>query len=828
MTMATRSSTNKTVKKSPSLFRSLFEWLWFIIFSICCLGGVAFGVYVSHLNDIITSQFEGKRWSLPARVYARPLELYAGKKFTAAEMQTELQLLQYRVDPSLLNPGTYHRKKSTFDIYLRDFAFWDSNEPTRRIRVVIKRDNTVASITDLDTQESIALQRFDPITIDSIYPAHNEDRILVKLDDVPPVIVDTLIAVEDRNFYEHVGIYPKSIIRAMIANWKAGRTVQGASTLTQQLVKNFFLSNERSWKRKIKEAIMALLLDAEYSKNDILEAYMNEVYLGQDGRRAIHGFGLASHFYFSRPLKELDLPQIALLVGIVNGPSEFNPRKNPESAKERRNLVLSVMAGQNLISEADAKTAESMPLEVVASPPSDASPEYPAFMGLVRQQLRKFYKPQDLTSEGLSIFTTLDPHIQARTEKAVTRAIPRLERRYRRARNLQTAAIVVNSQTGEVQGIVGDKDPKRAGFNRAVNARRSIGSLIKPVVYVTALMDPAKFTLATLLDDSKKLVYRLPQGGIWKPHNDGGRLHGMVTMLSSLTHSFNIPSARLGLELTVPKVIDSLHRFGLEKKIKPFPAILLGAINLSAYQVASFYQTLASGGFRSPLRSILAVAKPTGEALEHDSAHYSLDVEQVIPPGPSYLITFAMQNVVARGTGRGMKRYISSSYHIAGKTGTTNNYVDSWFAGFSQDKLTVVWVGKDDNKPTGLTGARGAMPVWIEIMKRLDIEPLDPTMPGDVVMARIDPRTGTLAHKGCYRGITIPFIEGSVPGSYSSCGAARSRFGRNGASTRKATSRSSRKNRSSSNNRRRNSNNGSKRSQPKPKIKSQPVIIESW
>ncbi|MEZ5584601.1 MAG: penicillin-binding transpeptidase domain-containing protein [Candidatus Competibacteraceae bacterium] len=485
----------------------------------------------------------------------------------------------------------------------------------------------------------------------------------------------------------------------------------------------------------------------------------------EGGRFTASDYG-ESRFYFNRPLAELDLHHVALMVGLIRGPSSYDPRRRPERAKERRALVLDVMVEQNLISQEDAEIAKRMPLDVAADPPSGGVTPYPAFLKLVQQQLTEDYKKEDLESEGLQIFTTLDPQVQAISEKALIKVLPTLERKRRRTDELQGAAVVVNTQNGEVMSVVGDRDVRRAGFNRALDARRSIGSLIKPLVYLTALEYPTLYTLATLLDDSRPIVHT-SGGKRWKPQNYDKRYHGRVMLRDALAKSYNVPTVRLGLDLDVIQIIDTMRRLGVDQNLQPYPALLLGAVDLSPVQVAQMYETLASGGYHIPLRAIRDVTTADGQPLQR----YPLNVETVVAPGPAYLIIKAMQRVVEAGTAKAVNKNIPKDMGIAGKTGTTDDYRDSWFAGFSGNRLTVVWVGRDDNKPTGLSGSTGALPVWIELMKNLNLQPVELAPPADIEEVLIDPRSGLRADRGCRGAQKMPFLPDSAPKRMAPCSA---------------------------------------------------------
>lgn len=735
------------------------RWLIYGLLAFC--GAAA--VYVGYLDYTVTSQFESKRWSLPARVYARPLDLYAGKRLDARQFDYELRLLRYLPVAQPAFPGTYHRSGDEYSFITRPFTFWDGQQAPMPVKAVFSGGQLV-SLQQASTGAPLTLVRMNPVLIGGIYPARKEDRILVRLQDVPPYLLKGLIAVEDRDFYQHPGIDPRAIARALVADLRAGRFVEGGSTLTQQLVRNFFLTNRRTLWRKLNEAIMALLLEWHYSKRAILETYCNEVYLGQDGAHSIHGFGLASEFYFARPLSELKLHQMALLIALVRGPSYYDPRRFPRHALQRRKLVLQIMAERGVITSEQARHAAAQPLDVVPRTPS-AITRYPAFIDLVRRQLSQDYREQDLTTGGLRIFTTLDPLVQHAADLALEHRVRWLERAHRLpAGQLQGAAVVCSTQNGDVLGLVGGRDPHFAGFNRALDAVRQVGSVIKPAVYLTALGQPQKYTLATLLDDDA-LSVKLPNGTVWAPHNYDRQYHGRVPVYSALAHSYNIATVRLGLAVGVPPVVDTLQRLGVQRQVSDYPSLFLGAAALSPYDVAQMYETLAGGGFRTPLRAIVAVLTAQGKPLQR----YPLKVEQAFDPAPVYLVDTALQDVVREGTASYLYQMLPPDLNIAGKTGTTEDMRDSWFAGFTGDRLAVAWVGMDDNQPTGLSGASGAMLVWGDIIRSIGARPLQLDRPSNVVDAWIDPATGLQTDQDCPGSVRLPFIQGSVPQQFAPC-----------------------------------------------------------
>jgi len=720
--------------------------------------------YTAYLDVTLRAQFDGKRWSLPARVYARALELYPGRPLSEARLLRELHGLGYRDRDRPVAPGSYRRDGNRVDLVTRDFAFWDGVEPSQAISVVFA-DGRIKSLQRDPDGGALSLVRLDPRYIGGIYPAHHfEDRVLVRLADVPAALTQGLVAVEDRHFYTHHGLDFRAIGRALLADLRAGKVVQGGSTITQQLVKNYFLTNRRTLWRKANEAVMALLLELHYSKDAILQAYLNEVYMGQEGQRAIHGVGLASRFYFDRDVGELRLPQVALLIALVRGPSYYDPRQHPKRALRRRNRVLKVMAEQGVIDADAAHRAERAPLGVVPEVTSGITP-YPAFLDLVERQLRRDYRDEDLRTEGLRVFTTLDPLVQHDVEHALSRDVGRLERSRGLAHDsLQGAAVVTSASNGEVLAMVSDRKPRYPGFNRALDAARPIGSLVKPAVYLTALAEPKRFNLLTKLDDSP-LSLKQPNGTVWSPNNYEHVSHGEVPMYAALAHSYNLASVRLGLDVGLDKVVDTLHRLGIEQHLDPYPSLLLGAAPMTPYSVSQMYQTLAAGGFRTPLRAIREVTTADGQPLQR----YPLQVEQAFDPTTVSVLDSALRNVPRIGTARALRDVIPAQVGVAGKTGTTNDLRDSWFAGFTTQYLAVVWLGADDNRSVGLTGASGALKVWSDFMDRLPLEPYTPTPIDGVEQVSIDPKSDLLAGPGCSGAVPLAFIKGTAPTEYAPC-----------------------------------------------------------
>jgi penicillin-binding protein 1B len=738
-----------------------FSWRRFLRLALLAalLAGALFTLY---LDWRVTEEFSGRRWSLPARVYARPLELFPGARVSPAQFTQELALLGYKRGLEGSEPGRFELRAGGVDLVTRPFTFWDGAQPALSLRIEF-RDDRIEAIWDQGNYTALDLARLDPLPIGGIYPAHNEDRVLVKLDDAPRELVSALLAIEDRQFHSHIGIDPRGVARALLATL-TGRGVQGGSTLTQQLVKNYFLTPERTLRRKATEALMALLLELHYDKRDILEAYLNEIYLGQDRNRAIHGFGLAALHYFGKPLERLTLPEAALLVGMVKAPAHYDPHRHPGRALERRNLVLAEMRELGYITPEQALRAKAAPLGVAAKPGVGTS-AHPAFLELVRRQLRQDYADDDLRSEGLKIFTTLDPLAQHAAERALTHRLTGLDRGRKAAPPLEGAVVVTSAATGEVQALVGGRDVRYPGFNRALDATRPVGSLLKPAIYLTALAQPGKYTLVTPLSDDR-FVWKSRGTPDWEPQNYDRAYHGNVPLRTALAQSYNVATARLGTELGVGRVLDTVRRLGVEHELPPYAATLLGAVDLTPLEVTQMYQTIASGGFRTPLRAIREVLTADGRPL----SRYGLSVEPAFEPAPVYLVTAAMQGVVREGTATGLARFLPAELNVAAKTGTTDELRDAWFAGFTGDRLAVVWVGYDDNRPARLTGASGALPVWGELMAALAPEPLEPPAPENVEWVAVDPLNGLRAD-GCDGAVSLPFIAGTAPAQRSDCAA---------------------------------------------------------
>ena len=711
--------------------------------AVVVLGLVAYYIY---LDREVTHQFEGRRWTVPAQIYAAPLELYAGLPLLQADVEHELQRLQYRRVDRLEHPGTYRQQGSRLDIALRPATFADEVRPASILTLNLDASG-IESLRD-SAGKDVAIFRLEPELIGSIFPTHGEDRIIVTPQQVPALLPAALSSVEDRNFYSHHGVDPFGIARAMWTNLRAGQIEQGGSTLTQQLVKNYFLDSRRTAGRKVREALMALALDAHFSKADLMNAYINEIFLGQDGDRAIHGFGLASQFYFGKSLSELDLSEVALLVSIVRGPSYYDPRRHPERARIRRDLVLRLMAERGVIKQPDAQAAMRKPLGVTAKP---GGTYYPAYLDFVRRTLRRDYKNEDLTREGLRIYTSLEPMAQDQAERALEKELQRLDhaKKYPDAR-LEGAVVVTSSQSGDVIAIVGSRNVGYDGFNRALDARRQIGSLVKPFIYLTAL-ETGRYTAATIVQDAPVSI-KLVNGKYWQPENFTKAVYGPVPVVRALAESLNLATINVGMDVGLPKIAETLQRFGLPRAPAIVPSMLLGTVDATPLEVAQLYTGLANGGFRTSLRAVRAVISEDGKKIRA----FGLEVTPVATPENIYQIDRMMEQVMVHGTGRPAKAVLPANLVVAGKSGTSSDYRDNWFAGFSGSHVAVVWVGYDDNLPTGFTGSSGALPVWARLMASLGTTSWNAPLPESLAETWIDYPTGLQVEAGCASNDSTP------------------------------------------------------------------------
>lgn len=738
-------------------------WVWLRVPFWLGLGlAVGFGVpYGLYLDAMVRERFASLEFTEPTRVFARPLRLAVGVPLDPATLEAELVAARYRAsDDPLLRPGNWRRDGARFEIATRPFVSVHGPVPAQRLAVRLA-DGRVAALVDAATGVALDEAFVDPARIATLHGPRQQERRFVPLAEMPPLVVTTLQAVEDRDFKRHRGIDLSAIARAAVANLFAGEVVQGGSTITQQLVRNLFLDRSRTLARKLNEIAIALVIEARFDKARILEAYLNEVYLGQLGGQAVHGIAAAAEFHFGRPIESLAPEEVALLIGIIRGPSLYDPRRFPDRALARRNLVLDVMVDTGILTPADRAVAVARPLGVVAQ---GALPRnrYPAFLELVRRQLGEAFPDAADRRDGLAVLTTLAPSTQLAAERAVRE---RLEALGARGAPLEAAVVVTDAATGAVEAVVGARQPDAQGFNRALDARRPIGSLVKPFVYLVALAQPDRWSLMSVVSD-RELSLRQPNGQIWTPSNADGKEHGEVLLVDALARSLNLATVRLGMDVDVRKVARVLEALIPGTRIEPLPSLLLGAVDLSPFQVAQSYQYLAADGRAQPLHAVQAVLGSDGRALKR--------VEVELAPGDlvsaSRLVDFALRQAVVDGTARSLASTGVARYAPAGKTGTSNDQRDSWFAGYTGDRLAVVWVGRDDNRETGLYGATGAMRIWAGLFEAVPGRRLAPRHGDDPVLAWVDPRTQGRTEAGCPGARELPFVAGWTPVRHAPCG----------------------------------------------------------
>jgi len=764
---ASVSKKRKTRKKGGGVKHYLFRLMIKIIASILLLATLATAAWVWTLDRRVQARFEDPFESIPAHLYARPYRFEPGNRSSVEGIRSALLSQAYRQVKEIKRPGEFAIAGSVVDVFRPPTA--ESPVP-QAVRVRLQ-SGQVLSLTDHRSGRNVESFELAPALIGNLMAGPMQDRILLRLHEVPALLLDALITMEDRRFESHYGVDPLGILRAMVQNFRDGRVTQGGSTLTQQLVKNLYLDNSRTLSRKLNEAMMALLIEWHYSKSEILERYVNTIFLGQAGNRAIHGFGLAAQFYFDRSLQDLHPSQLAMLVGMIPAPSKYNPFRNRELATARRNLVLKSLLGTGAISAGEYELYTQTPLGLVQSKYQGAS-TYPAYTDLLTRQLSGQFEQPYLQSGGVKIYSSLDEQIQRSAEKRFKQALSELEKKHSiKAGSLQGAMIILDPRSGEVLALIGGREGQLGDFNRALDARRPIGSLVKPAVYLTALLNPERYSTSTQIEDAP-LSIELPTGA-WQPGNYDKKFHGRLSLYDALINSYNVPAVKVGMDVGVDAVATTLQRLGVESNIPHYPSMLLGASDLSLLEVAQMYQTLANGGKLKPLTTLRTVANIDDEEL----TRYQSRGEQMVNARADFLVVDMLKGVASQGTARALS-WLMPGFELAGKTGTTNDYRDSWFAGFGGNYLAVVWVGKDDNTPTGLTGSSGALRVWSKVMSGLDLQSLALTPPRGVAMVEVDLSNGERAVAGCTQNsVERYFIAGYEPLSNQVCSPVADKLG---------------------------------------------------
>lgn len=734
--------TTKAPKKSNKVWHSVAR---FSAKSALVLG-LTLIVYLIYLDSKITTLFSGTKWQVPAQLYARSLELAPGTHLSSAQLLDELARLQYREDPRLAGPGQYWFEGRRVSIVRRAFVFPDGAAAAQRFDIDFGGD----FIEKVSSQGKVLSKaRLEPQLLQHLVSPEQEDRELVTLKQTPQPVIQTLMTVEDRDFYQHHGVSPLAVVRALWHNMLAGHTVQGGSTLTQQLAKNMYTDAERNMLRKVNEALIALVLDYRYSKDAILEAYLNEIFIGQFKDNPVHGLGLGSKLYFGKPLSELRPHEYALLIGLIKGPSYYDPRRFPERALSRRDLVLDLMAEQGILNHDQHNMAKAQPLDVIPLG-AHLQGRFPAYIDQVKAELRQQVPDAAVWQQGIRIFTYLDPAAQQALERATAKRLETLKA------EIEVAAVATDYQTGRVKAMIGGRQFQYAGYNRAISARRQIGSIIKPVVYLTALMQPNKYTLGTVLQDTALTLRSGSQA--WSPQNYDKKQRGAVPLIDALAQSLNIPTVRLGMQLGLNAVKDTLQKLGFEREVNMQPSSLLGAIELSPFEVSQLYQTIANKGQWIDLSTLAAVTSAQGQVLYQRKTQ----PQQRVRADATYLLQYAMQQATQSGTAAALSQQFPR-VRFAGKTGTSSDYRDSWFSGFDHETSLVIWLGRDDNEPIQLTGGAGALPLFSEYFRQQSANSLFRAVPPTVTKVLLSKQSGLPVKETCVNVLLLPVISVEMP-----------------------------------------------------------------
>ena len=728
---------------------------WFLV-KLTLIVIVVIAAYTVYLDAKVRTKFEGQRWKIPVQVYGYVPIFERGDSISLNKLAKQLKLSGYRKVSQVQTPGEFAQSSKRLIVYRRAFDFGDGLTPASKVTIDASAGRVTRlhqSNSDTGLEQEVSRVRLEPALIDRIVPENKEDRVLLALEVVPERLMDTLLLVEDRDFYFHHGVSPLGIIRALFANIKAGRTVQGGSTLTQQLVKNMFLTREKTLIRKFNEALMALILEYRYSKDQLLEAYINEVYLGQHYANGIYGFGLAAEFYFGKQISELSPAQMATLIGQVKGPSYYDPWRFPERAKKRRDLILGLMFEHHLLSRAEFEQAIYSQLSVRKNRRLRKQ-NFPDYLQLVKRELAEIL-PSDMQQTGIKVFTGFDIASQHTLTNTVNKQLASLEKKFKQ-QDLQAAMLVTDIDSGEIRALVGGKALGYAGFNRALNAKRPVGSLVKPIVYLAALERYEQYNLATPLAD-KPITLSSEQGQKWQPKNYDGEYRGQVTLLDGLVNSINIPTVNLGMQLGLNRVADAFHLLGYQDNINLQPSMLLGAINMSPLEINQLYLPLAANGLYRQSHAINKVVQANGELLWQ----FSQPTRYVLSSQATYLTRYAMQEVVKRGTAKSLTWRLATP-SVAGKTGTSNEQRDSWFIGFDNEVVVTTWLGKDNNQETPITGSSGALVLFADFMKKHGVSELHDELPDGIQQTWFAVDNGQAYSSECQGSVRYPAISAGV------------------------------------------------------------------
>lgn len=721
--------------------------------SLVALGALA--LYVIYLDAKAQDKFEGQRWQVPVQIYSHAEIISQGRPLSTQQLAEVLKRAGYQRVNKVWRAGQFAQSSKRIIIFRRAFELGNLTLDASKLTIDIA-DGRVSKL--YKNESPVKRIQLEPHLVARMVSDDKEDRVLVGLEEVPESLLDTLLLVEDRDFYFHHGVSPLGIARALYQNIAAGRTVQGGSTLTQQLVKNMYLTRDKTLVRKFNEAIMSLLLEARYSKDQLLEAYINEVYLGQHYANGVYGFGLAAEFYFGKPIQQLTPAQMALLVGIIKGPSYYDPWRRPERAKKRRDLVLKLMVEHRLISAEDYQSAVDSNLAIRATRRLAKHGNY-HYLKQVRRELPEILSGVAQNS-GIKVLTGFSVLSQLALEEVAEQTLTSLENKHQQS-DLQAAVLVTHHKTGELRALLGDRVANNQGFNRALSAKRPIGSLIKPAVYLPALEQYQRFNLATVIED-KALAITGDNGEVWRPKNYDEKFRDQVPLADGLVHSLNIPTVNLGMMLGLTTLNDVVSMLGYQEPLTERPSMLLGAINMSPFEINQLYLPIAKQGYYQSVHAVKEIISHRGETLWR----YRDQLEQRISTNTAYLLNFALQQVTEVGTAKSLTWRLPGST-LAGKTGTTNDQRDSWFVGYDDQHLVTTWIGHDDNKPMKLTGSSGALVLFANYMKHIGVSSLQLKAPEAIAEVKFERSTGNAVQGNCKDVVYYPAVSDGL--SYSDC-----------------------------------------------------------
>jgi penicillin-binding protein 1B len=736
--------------------RHPIRWLLILLIGSLCL----YGVYLYATLSLPRGE---DRQSL--RIFSTSFPLAPAAPIEKARLQERLMHRGYRpVSRKVQAPGEYRFLSSSVDLYLPNFLYPDGLIRGRPIRLILEDDH-IARVLTLPEEQDAGPVALEPQLIGGLLETSRQVRDWISLMAIPPHIIDAVLSIEDHRFYEHIGIDPRGILRAAFQNLKGGTVVQGGSTITQQLAKNLYYTQQRTYIRKLKEALAALILETKYSKQDILESYLNEIYLGQSGSIAVYGIGQAAQYYFGKSLSQLSVPEAALLAGMIKGPNTYAPVRDPKRAKHRRDLVLLRMKQEGRLSDKQYQAALNWPIRVTTL--QHGVTDAPYFLDYV---LSRIDDSSENAQTGLRLFTTLDLEMQRMAEEAVSTGLSRLETKHRflkkTADHLQGALVAINPKSGAILAMVGGRDYRTSQFNHAVQAKRQAGSLFKPFVYLTAFEQSLaakqeSITPATLVDDNP---ITFPEGASsWAPQNYDRQFHGQISVRTALEQSLNVPAVRIAQSAGIPDIIRTLRAVGIQGPLDTHLSLALGSSEVSLLEITSAFGALANAGQYVAPTGITSLVEQVSEQAGHQIRQQNLETTQAFSPQSAYLVTSILQGVVQHGTAASAQ-HMGLTAKIAGKTGTTDDHRDAWFVGYTPDLVVGVWVGFDGGATLKLTGAQAALPIWVDFFRRaVPVRSIDFPIPSGIVTRTVDPHTAQLATTACPDSLEESFMEGTEP-----------------------------------------------------------------